>query len=242
VRIRSICLGILLTLVASHSAFSQDAQVPPQDSQAPQDSQDWRSQFSSVNQVRSANQFSSALLDVQGRGASLSAPVLGGLQMFEEPGALRGLAFGLGDEKLWRIGGGLDFRTAYDNNVKRSRSDRKDDVIFSYVPSIYLSRSGSRVNLTSTYGLEYEQFLDGTSDDSFNHFVQNQLSYKDPKLSASIDHEFTYADTRYNTEVNERRTTLTNRVNTEIGYTLSKKFSASITYENYVFWPDSDSR
>jgi len=184
--------------------------------------------------------FRSEFQDMRGRGEYLSAPILAGLAMFQEPTAPGGFAFGFGEEKLWHFAPGLRFTSAFDSNVNRTRQNKDADVIFSYVPSAKLYRSGTQFSLESEYGMEFEQFLRGESDNSFNQFFFNKFGYKTPKVSADLNHELRYADERFNTEANQRRTTLSNRVTSELGYIFSAKFSVSAVYENFVFYQSKD--
>jgi len=173
--------------------------------------------------------------DSIGFGEYVSRAMIGGAEMFDKATEPRGIPVGFGEEKLWRLKPEFEFKTAYDSNVDRENKNTVDDVSFSYIPALTLSRYGTRLTIESQYALEMKHFLETQGGMSYNSFVSNKVLYDDGKLVTNLYHDFKYADARFSTEDNERKSTTTNRIQAEVAYNIGPKLAPSLIYENYVY-------
>lgn len=169
------------------------------------------------------------------RGEHLGLSVVDGLKMFEAPKALPGWAFGFGDEKLWRASAGFRYKAAYDSNVKRRRKDRPSDVIFSYIPTVAISRTGAQFMVKGSYQMEFKHFLKEVEGSSFNHWAAVEAKYTSEKATVTISDKFRRNDTRPSSEEATYRIVTSNDFNTELIYHLSPKVSVSAMYQNYIY-------
>jgi len=144
--------------------------------------------------------------------------------------------FGIGGDNIWRIVPGFKFMTQYDSNVNREPPGKRDeDIIFNYIPSIELKRTGSRYSLRTGYEMTFQEFLRDSDQNSFNHIVTTKFSYTGNRLKVKLDETFSHIRTYASSEQNERRTIMINDVAPEIIYQLTPKFSVSSIYQNYIF-------
>ena len=144
--------------------------------------------------------------------------------------------FGISRGNNWRIVPGFRFLTQYDSNVNREPpGHRNEDIIFNYIPSIELKRTGSRYSLRTGYEMTFQEFLRDSNQNSFNHIVTTKFSYTGNRLKVKLDETFSHIRTYASSEQNKRRTVMINDVAPEIIYQLTPKFSVSSIYQNYVF-------
>lgn len=171
--------------------------------------------------VSAGEQVSTETLDTLKRGAK---------KLFEGGG------IGLGPEKLWRITPGFKYSTMYHSNINREPHNNQDhDIIMQFVPSVGLSRIGSKFGVLSDYEMNYQLFLRDSDQTSFNHRFKTKTWYESERLKLKLSENFGWAKTFATTEQSERRTVISNDVSPEAIYHLGSKVSISSIYQNYLF-------
>ncbi len=147
-----------------------------------------------------------------------------------------GGGIGLGPEKLWRISPGFKYSTLYDSNVNREPHTKQDhDIIMQFIPSIALSRIGSKFGILSDYEMNYQLFLRDSDQTSFNHRFNTKAWYESERLKVKLHESFGWVKTYATTEQTERRIVIFNKVNPEVSYRVTSKVSVSSIYENSIF-------
>lgn len=146
-----------------------------------------------------------------------------------------GDGIGLGPEKLWRVSPGFKYSTAYDSNVNREpRGSEDHDIIMNFIPSIGLSRIGSKFGIVSDYEMKYKLYFLDSDQNGFDHIFNHSMWYESDKMTAKVKESFGYVKTYATSEQSERRTILFNDINPELIYNLTSKFSVSGLYQNYL--------
>lgn len=126
----------------------------------------------------------------------------------------------------WQFYKGFNFSTVYDSNIFSARNNQKDDVIFSYVPTIGLGKKGRNDFIDIFYDLSYIEYIENSKLNRFNHSITTRLGYKLPKLSFHVSNNFK-PDTAY--AVGER--TELKLPETSHVITYSDDLRAKISYE-----------
>ena len=143
---------------------------------------------------------------------------------------------GFGPDKSWQIHPGFEFKSAYDSNINREpQRKRNSDVIFDYIPSIELKKSGSRLAVDAGYKMDYQEFITDTSNNHFNQEAFANIKVTGERLKASVDEKFAFAKAYASSEQSKRRLYLVNDVRPELSYRLTPKVSIAGVYQNYIF-------
>ena len=143
----------------------------------------------------------------------------------------------MGPGKQWRVSPAFKFATVYDSNVNREPSGQRDEsVIFNIIPSVSLTRVGSKYGVLADYEMNYQAYTkDSSQQNGFNNRISDTMWYTGEKLTAKVYEGFGYMKTYATSEQSQRRTFVYNDANPEIIYNLTPKVSISSIYRNYFF-------
>ena len=143
---------------------------------------------------------------------------------------------GFGSDSLWRILPGFEFKTRYDSNINREPPHmRNEDLIFNYVPTIDLVRSGTRLEVRSGYEMKFQEYFKNPKFNAFNHVLKSSVLYKGHRLQGKLKEDLGLIKSYASSEQLERRTILFGELRPELIYKLTPKFSVSAIYHNYLF-------
>ncbi len=150
---------------------------------------------------------------------------------------LTGLGFiGFSRDNAWRIVPGYKFVTQFDSNINREPPHQQNaDIIFNYIPSVEINRTGTRYFFRTGYEMNFEEFLRNGEQNSFNHAAKVKFGYTGSRFTVKMDEMFSHVNTYASSEDSKRRTIMLNELSPEVIYQLTPKVSVSSIYNNRLF-------
>jgi hypothetical protein len=86
---------------------------------------------------------------------------------------------------------GWDARTGWDSNPLRSENDEESDFSFYVGPNLGLSERKGRYDFLVYYRPRYEQYVDLSSVNGFEHFARGHVHYRvSPRTDLTVSHDF----------------------------------------------------
>jgi hypothetical protein len=173
---------------------------------------------------------------------------------------VRALAVGL-SLLLPGVSSGADVRlalagsTEYDDNVFRSESNKKDDVVFRVTPQVNIVEDREKLNYSVGYMLPYEvgvQYTDAIND--FNHLVNANFRYRaTPQTEIFGSDSFYYVEGLFRQQQDatdpevgdlgdDRARVLDNYVELGVGHYFTPRLSGSLTVNQGIYDTDQQAR
>jgi hypothetical protein len=157
------------------------------------------------------------------------------LIQYEPPPLGDRFPIGLGRDKTWKVGGGFSYKAAYDSNVDRDPKGKEiNDIIFSYIPSIYIRREGTIFKFESGLSVSYDQYFKTKNNSGFHPYGYNYFSYKGGKFSGFIHHSYSITNDLVTNEQRNRQNRFYNSIGAELSYQINPKFRVAATYDTYL--------
>ncbi len=143
----------------------------------------------------------------------------------------------------WQFKKDISVGFTYDSNIFSSRNDPKDDIFYTYSPTLGVRRKGHKSYIENFYTLSYVDYVEDQKLSRPNQKNTTKMEYKTDKLSINVSNVFE-PNTAYaigeRTELKAAETskviTYTDDANMEINYKITPKTSFDFDWNYKIFY------